>query len=62
MNAILQSLYHNKLYKSRVLNAKFKDDSVGKSLQNLFKQLDNSELGKIIFITSLICLYFFTFG
>lgn len=61
MNAILQSLYHNKLYKSRILNGKFKDDSVGKSLQNLFQQLDSKELGKIIFNISYVINLFILF-
>ena len=51
MNAVLQSLYRNKLYKVKILNAKFKENSVGKSLQNLFQQLDNSEVGN----TSNLC-------
>ena len=57
MNAVLQSLYQNKLYKFKILNAKFKDNSVGKSLQHLFRQLDSRELGNTInaIKKSLVC-------
>lgn len=39
MNSILQSLYASEIYRSKILKTKFKENSVGQELKNLFIDL-----------------------